>query len=370
MEVYIGTLALILLFAFLELRCKLTETQNNAIIIVLYLIIVLQIGLRWETGTDWNPYFNNFSDIDDIALVFINALGGIELGYGFLSFYIHKWLIYYSVFLVLHALFFYAVIFKSAKSFSPYAFVSLLFFYATNLGLVGSNRQLLALAICLLALPFVEKRKPIPFFLLVFLASFFHTTAIIFGVYYFINRNFKWQTIIFTLIIAFIIGKTSLPLKLFSLGGIISESASFKVDFYSENAKEAMQDASLSIFGLFKRLLFLLLFTYNFKYLTEKLSYYKIIYNGYVFGLLLYFLFSSSLLIIVNRGSLYFNVMESFLVSCQLLVLSSRIEKGYMLMVIFIIAVFLLFQSISGYSDLFIPYKGLFYNANFTREMY
>jgi hypothetical protein len=370
MEIYLGTLLVVLLFAFLELRCKLTETQNHVMVFVLYMLIAMQIGLRWETGTDWKPYFNNFNEVDDVALVFINALGGIELGYGLLSFYIHKWFAYYSIFLVLHSLFFYAVIFKSAKSFSPYAFVSLLFFYATNLGVVGSNRQLLALAICLLALPFVGKRKPIPFFLFVILASLFHTTAVLFGVYYFINRNFKWQTIICTLIIAFVIGKTSLPLKLFSFGGFISESASSKVDFYSEGAKDAMQDASLSVFGLFKRILFLLLFTYNFKYLTAKLSYYKIIYNGYVFGLLLYFLFSSSLLIIVNRGSLYFNVMESFLISSQLLVLSSRIEKGYVLMLIFIISIFLLFQSISGYPDLFNPYKGLFYNMNFKREMY
>lgn len=370
MEIYIATALLILFFAFFELRCKLTEMQNKVLVFVLYMLIVIEIGLRWETGTDWNPYLNNFNEVDNIALIFLNSLGGFELGYGFLSFSIRKLFSNYSVFLVLHALFFYAAIFRTAKLFSPYIFVSVLFFYASNLGIVGSNRQLLALAICLLALPFVEKRKPIPFFICVFLASFFHTTAILFGIYYYFNRNFKWQTVFLTLAIAFIIGKTSLPLKLFSFGGIVSEAASSKVDFYSEGAKQAMQDGSLSIFGLFKRILFLVLFTYNFKYLTSKLSYYKILYNGYVFGLLLYFLFSSTLLILVNRGSLYFNVMESFLISSQLLILRYRVEKGYVLVIIFIIAILLLFQSISAYPDLFLPYKGLFYNVDFKREMY
>lgn len=370
MEVYIATLFVILLFAFLELRCKLTDLENKILFSILYLIIVTQIGLRWETGTDWNPYYSQFNDVDDVSMVFINVLAGFEIGYGFLTFYTHKLFGDYSVFLLLHALFFYAVIFKTAKKFSPYLYLSLLFFYATNLGLVGSNRQLLALAICLLALPFVEKKKPIHFFLLILLASLFHTTAILFCVYYFFNRTFKWQTIFAVLIIAFVVGKTSLPLKLFSLGGIISDSASSKVEIYGNEAKDALKNASLSVFGLVKRLLLLVLFAYNFNYLNKKLSYYKIIYNGYAFGLFLYFMFSSSLLIIVNRGSLYFNVMESFLISSQLLLFKFNLDRVYVLLIIFIISVLLLIQSISPYIDLFDPYKGLFYNIDFEREMY
>lgn len=370
MEIYIGTLLLIFSFAFLELRLKLSQVELKTISTVLYIIIVLQIGLRWETGTDWNSYYNQFKDVNDVSTVFSNVLVGFEIGYGFLTFYIHKLFVHYSFFLLLHALFFYGVIFRTAKLFSPYTFVSLLFFYATSLGVVGSNRQLLALAICLLALPFVEKRKPLPFFLLILIGSLFHTTAILFSVYYFLNRNFKWQTVVGTLIIAAVIGKTTLPLKIFLLGGFISDTASLKVDAYSETAKDAMQSASLSIFGLVKRLLFLILFTYNFKYLTKKLSYYKIIYNGYAFGLLLYFLFSSTLLIIVNRGSLYFNIMESFLIASQLLVLKLGKYKGAMLIVIFIIAVLLMIQSISPYSDLFDPYKGIFYNVDLKRYLY
>ncbi|CAD0008517.1 EpsG family protein [Flavobacterium salmonis] len=370
MEIYIGTLLIILLFAFLELRCKLTDIENKILFSILYFIIVVQIGLRWETGTDWYPYYHHFSDVDEVSLVFINALAGFEIGYGFTTFFIYKIFGDYSFFLFFHALFFYGIIFKTAKKYSPYLYLSLLFFYATNLGLVGSNRQLMALAICLLALPFVEKKKTIPFFLLILLASFFHTTAILFSVYYFLNRVFKWQAICTILIIAFVIGKTSLPLKFFSLGGFVSESATYKVEFYGNEAKDALKDASLSIFGLIKRILLLILFTCNFDYLNKKLPYYKIIYNGYAFGLFLYFMFSSSLLIIVNRGSLYFNIMESFLISSQLVFFKFSLDKVYVLLIIFIVSVFLLLQSISPYFDLFDPYKSLFYNIEFFREMY
>jgi hypothetical protein len=370
MEIYIGTLLFIFLLAFLEIRCKITKIQNYAMTAVLYLLIVLQIGLRWETGTDWNAYFNHFNDVDDISVVFLNALVGFEIGYGFFTYYIHKWFTDYSFFLLIHAVFFYGVIFRTARLFSPYSFVPLLVFYATSLGVVGSNRQLLALGICLLALPLIEKRKPILFFLIILLASLFHTTAIMFSVYYLFNRNLKWQIVISILIIAFVIGKTSLPLKLFSLGGILSESASSKVDFYSESAKDSMMDANLGIVGLFKRILFLGLFTYNFKYLSEKLSYYKIIYNGYAFGLFLYFLFSSSILIIINRGSLYFNVMESFLLASQFLIIKTRLERSYLLVFLLVLSLFLMFQSISVYYGLFVPYKGVFINSNFNRDLY
>ena len=370
MEVYIITLLLIFIIGIVDLRIKLTDFQRNIYIGILYFIIVIQIGLRWETGTDWNSYLENFETSDDYSVIIINSLIGFEIGYGSFVFLIKKFFDNYSAFLLLHAIVFYAIIFKTAKKYSPYIFISLLFFYATNLGVVGSNRQLLALAICLLSLPFVIERKPIKFFGLIILASLFHTSALLFGIYYFLNRNFKWYYIFGALLVAFIIGNTSLPVKLFSLSGGLGEAATSKVEAYGYKAKEALQERSLSFFGLIKRIVFLLLFTYNMNYLSNKLTYYKILYNGYAFGLFLYFLFSSSLIILVNRGSLYFNIMESFLIASQFLVLRYRTEKTYFLFFILIISVLLLIQSISPYPDLFDPYKSLFYNVDFNREMY
>lgn len=370
MEVYFITLLLIFILGVLDLRLKFSNFQRNIIISILYVIIVAQIGLRWETGTDWIPYLENFESSDDYSLVLINSLTGIEIGYGTFVFILKKLIDSYSFFLVLHAAIFYAIIFRTFKKYSPYFFISLLFFYATNLGLLGSNRQLLAVSICLLAIPYIIDSKPIKFFAIIIFASLFHTTALLFGFYYFFNKNFKWYFVLSSLLAAFIIGKTALPIKLFSLTGGIGELASSKVEAYGSGAKEAMQEANLGFFGLIKRILFLTLFTYNMKYLSYKLTYYKILYNGYAFGLIIYFLFSSTLIIIVNRGSLYFNIMESFLISSQFLIISSRTEKTYLLFILLLISILFLIQSISPYPDLFDPYKSLFYNQDFSREMY
>ena len=371
MEVYLFTLVLIFIFGFLELRLELSKSQKNWLIFFLYFTIVIQIGLRWETGSDWKSYLDNFQNTDDYNFVLFNSLFGFEIGYGTFVYVIKKIFDSYSFFLLIHALIFYFGIFRTTKKYSPYLFVSLLYFYATNLGMVGSNRQLLAIVICLWGLDFVFERKLFKFLLVILVASLFHTTAFLFGIYYFLNRNFKTVTVISFLFFSFIFGKTGLPFYVFSkFGGMFGELAASKTIVYSEVAKDVIAENSLSFFGLLKRLVFIAIFTYNFTFLSKKISYYKLLYNGYILGMAFYFLFASSLLILVNRGSLYFNVMESLLISCQFLVFCNKLDKSYVFFVLLLISVVFLFQSIGAYPDLFNPYKGLFYNLDYKREMY
>jgi hypothetical protein len=371
MGIYIFILFLIFVFGFIDLRLKLTDFQSKALLIFLYIVIVVQIGLRWETGTDWNTYLENFKATENYSIVLINSLTGFEIGYGTFVFLVKKICDDYSVFLFFHALIFYWGIFRVARKCSPYFFISLMFFYATNLGVVGSNRQLLAIIICLYSLNFVFERKPLYFIITVGVACLFHTTAFLFGIYYFLNRNFKILIVVSVLVIAFVIGKTSLPFLVFSkFGGVFGELASGKVTAYTENATENLADANLSVIGLFKRLVFIAIFTFNYSFLTIRLYYYKVLYNGYVFGMAIYFLFASSLVILINRGSLYFNIMESLLISCQFLVFYKRTDRAILYFILFLISIVLMYQSVSGYPDLFDPYKGIFYNSDFEREIH
>jgi hypothetical protein len=371
MEVYLFTLVLIFIFGSLEIRFKLNETQTYWLVFFLYVIIVIQIGLRWETGSDWVPYLENFENTDDYSIVLINSLFGFEIGYGTFAFLIKKLFDNYSVFLVLHALLFYWGIFRMAKKYSPYFFISILFFYATNLGMVGSNRQLLAIIICLWSLNYIFEKQSFKFFITIIFACLFHITAFFFVIYYFFNRNFKTFTVVSVLISSFIIGNTGLPFLIFTKFGMqFGDFATAKTVVYSEGAKEVLSETGLSVFGLIKRLIFIFIFTFNYSFLTKKLTYYKVLYNGYIFGIVIYFLFANTLLILVNRGSLYFNIMESFLISCQFMVFSKRSDKAYLFFVLLIISIVLLFQSIATYPELFNPYKGLFYNTDLHRTLY
>lgn len=370
MEIYITTLFLIFIFGLIDLRLNLTIFQKKYLIFFLYSIVVLQIGLRWETGSDWPSYYENYQSLDEFSTVIFNIFSGYELGYGCFTYIIKNIFDNYSFFLIIHALIFYWGIIIASKKYSPYIFISFLFFYATNLGLVGSNRQLLAIVICLWGLDFVMDKKPFKFLIIIGAASLFHTTAFFFGIYYFLNRKFKPVFIFSILVFSVLIGKSGLPFLIFSkLGSMFGEIISLKAVSYTELANDVLSENSLSSIGLFKRLFFLVIFSINFSYLSKKLTYYKLLYNGYVIGIIIYFLFSSSLLILVNRGSLYFNIMECFLISCQFLIFKRNIEKAYAFFILFLISIVFLYQSIAAYPELFNPYKSLFYNINFEREM-
>jgi hypothetical protein len=370
MEIYIITLLLLFLFSFLEVRCELTEKQKRIMRVILFVVLVFQVGFRWKTGTDWSPYLNHFNNTFELSDTLISILSGFEPGYAFFVLFVKKFFDDYTVFLVAHALIYYFVIFQAFKKISPFFFVSSMIFYVTTLGLMGSNRQLIALAICLYSLKYIIDKNTFKFFLLIGIAFLFHSTALLFSVFFFLNKDFKQIWIVVILFLSVVLGKTNLPLMFFSfVGNAVGGASAFKVDFYTEGAKEFLAENPLGIFGLIKRIFFLLLFSLNYNFLTVKIKYYKLIYNGYFFGLVFYFLFSSTLLILVNRGSLYFNVMECFLLASQFLIIKSRLERSYLLFLLLVISFFLLYQSISVYSDLFVPYKGVFINTSFDREM-
>ncbi|MFX0556546.1 EpsG family protein [Maribacter sp. CXY002] len=367
MLIYSLTFLVLLVFSFVELRTNVTETQHRAMAFFVYALLVFQVGFRWQTGTDWDSYLQHFEEINTISDVFL-TITGFEQGYSFFVLAVKSIWNSYTAFLVAHALFYYALVFSAFKKLSPYFFISMMLFYATNMGVLGANRQLIALGICLFSLRYVIDRSVVKFFLCIGFAFFFHSTAIMFVVYYFLYRDIDRFWIFALLIVSFIIGKTGLPFFLFSfLGDNIGGMGSAKVLYYTERYQEDSELYRLGIMGLVKRLVFIGLFIYNYDYLTAKLSYYKLIFNGYFVGLIIYFLFSSSILVLVNRGGLYFATMEVLLLASQFLLLKNKDHKVLMLVIIFVASIFLFYQSLANYGDLFIPYKGIFINEDFHR---
>lgn len=369
MLIYILTFSIFLIFSCCETFLNFDNTTKKLFYKILFLFLVLQMGLRWETGTDWNNYlenFNNTSTLDDIIL---NVLLGFEIGYGFIVLLFKQFSSNYILFLLLNATIFYFIIFKVFKQFSPFPIIAILLFYSSTIGILGSNRQLLAIAICLFSIRYIISNNLKIFILFILIAFLFHTSAIFFSIAYFLNKDFKKHLIFILITLTVIIGFTNIPMIFFNkLGPIFGEAAKLKSDFYVDKGTDSSQ--SLSIFGLIRRILYFILFSLFYKSISCKYLYYKLFYNIYTFGLLIYFMFSSSLLILVNRGSLYFNIMECFLLSSIFIYYNKNFQRGIILSLLFIISIITFYQSISTYSDLFIPYKGLFFNTNFSRNLY
>ncbi|MEJ5274237.1 MAG: EpsG family protein, partial [Spirochaetota bacterium] len=150
MGIYIITILILSFFSVLEATTKISASSKKIMILFAYILLVFQTGLRWETGTDWKPYLEQFNGFN--WQTFNSWNFSIEKGYQLFNILIKGISNNYSVFLFIHALIFYTLIFKSFKSFTPFFFTSILLLYTSTMGMMGSNRQLLALGICLIGL--------------------------------------------------------------------------------------------------------------------------------------------------------------------------------------------------------------------------
>lgn len=368
MEIYFYLIILLFSLSLIEIiqnNTRLYQKNKSIYLFIIYTFTVILVGLRWQTGTDWLPYLEIFNHSSSLK----NSLSYsviIEPGYIFLN-----WLSYniypnYSCFLLIHSLLFYYFIIYGLNRITKYPITTFLFIFCSTLGILGSNRQLLALSLIFYFLTWaIEKKKS--FFIIVLGAMQFHTTALLGGAFYFINRRFKNIHILTVLIIAFIIGMTGLPGKMFALiGGGFGESGQIKTEAYISTVAEE----KLSLIGVIRRIIYLLFFVMVRNKIEKNFQYYNFLLNGYIISAIIYLLFSNSLIILVNRGSLYFSILEGILFTSVFYILRKSDTKLFYLVFLVFLSILSMYQSISAYPELFDPYKGVWYNINFYRNTY
>lgn len=367
MFVYIFIILLLFLLSFIEIFVGNKRTKKYNLYLT-YIILVVVVGFRWETGTDWGPYLDTFELVNSYPIGVL--LASTELGYLFLNKLVRLFTDNYSIFLIVHAIIYYFLILKSIPKLVPYPQLAILLFFCSTMGMMGSNRQLLALGLCFLALTYLLQNKKWIFFVLVLVASLFHTTALLFLVFILFDHKFSIPVIVISVLVAIVIGYSHLPLKVFSLFGGLSDFTEAKTSFYLYSAEEELRNAELPISGLLKRIIFLVFFILVRDKALKKFPSYNLMLNGYIFGVIFYFLFSQSLLVMISRGSFYFNAMEPLLLSSLVIIMKGKSYKMTYFFVLLLLSFLLFFQSISTYPELFIPYKGLFINQDYTRIMY
>lgn len=365
MEVYIFTILFLGVLAYLEVAYKPDKNLKNILHFIVFFILVVEMGLRWEMATDWNSYLQAFQKINDWSTC-SPEITNMEWGYGVLMFISKKITENYSFFLLLHALIYYTLTLLAFRSLTRYPILAMMLHYAFTMGVMGSNRQLLAVALVLFSIKFIVDRKFFRFLCCISIGFLFHSTILIALPLYFLNKRIDEKIVVLMVACAFAFGKSSIPSHIFSFfGGGISAD---KVDSYMD-AFTGKQEYNLGFAGLIKRLAFVSIFIYNAKALSTRAKAYHILLNGYLLSLIIYFMFSSTLLILVNRGSLYFNVMEPVLLSYQGYLIYRKENKFFMTGIAVTLAFLYFFQSIGQYPELFIPYKGLFINQDYQRGL-
>lgn len=368
MGVYIFIVIILFAFSFHELVST-NEKTKKILLVCSYILMVGIVGLRWETGTDWEPYLALFETSTDLRFLFLFNIG-MEPAYVIFNYFIRVLTPNYSIFLFVLAALMYFFYFKSFIKLTKYPQLANLLLFTSTLGIMGSNRQLLATSIVLFGIASLQNKKKIKLIGSIIISFFFHTTSLLASVYYFLNRKIKAWILYLSIIIAYLISKTQLPLALFSLFGGLNSFTSQKTDFYLGTAQNELSAYELSFAGLLKRLIFVFIFIFFRNKIVIKMPHYNLLLNGYVFGTVFYFLFSTTLLVMVSRGSVYFAMMEPILLTSILYILRRDIDKIVFLFIMLAYAILVMYQSISPYPDLFDPYKSIFINSNFHRHMY
>lgn len=367
MTIYILSWIILSLLSMLEINVVYKKKYASLHHIIGYFalfIVMAIVGLRWQTGTDWNPYFYFFENTYGRSFF----AGDSYMDYGYVIFNNFAYLINdnYSCLLILHAIVFYYCIFTSYKFFTPYIVFSFFLYATITYGMTGSNRQLLAVGIGFLSLVNYLKlnyAKAAVFFILAFLC---HSSALLLICYTFFNRTITTKYVILIFIIGFTLGQTGLVGQLFSIFGSVDDAGEGKVDAYLNYSDST---TSLSIVGILRRIITVFLGIYFAKPLRARYKYYDLCLNSYLFTVLAFGMFSA-VPIIAGRGMLFFNVMEPILLVYLISLLDKyRLEKvGYAVACVLVIMFF--FQSINLFPDLFIPYKGIFINSDFHRYIH
>lgn len=362
MLLYIVTILILGFFAIIDNLIHRTKYSQFRISFygIAFLLVTLQFGLRDKMATDWdmyerffNYYFTSINDLDFKNYKVEIAFQVLQIAFHFIS-------DNYNLFVLFQSFVFYSIVFFVFYRISSVPFIAIMLFYSLFIGMVGANRQMLALAFCLLGLYYYLKTNNYFIFLgFIFGGFLFHTSALLFTTYLFFNRRIDSKIILIAVFSCFLIGNTQLPFKIFSLFGGISEHALSKTEAYLDSAQEELNKAQVSFLGIAKRIVIPLVFIYFRNKISIKEKYFNVFLNAYVFGTCLYFLFYKTLLVMVSRGGFYFNIMEALLTASLVFVVSKK-HRPIFILVFIIMSVFYLNQSISTYPEIFIPYRSIF----------
>lgn len=341
-----------LILTFASLWC-LSKGNSKVLLVFLTILLILHDGLRWDCGTDWLPYleyYNNcLTEERDFEIGYILLNKGISILSGG----------NYTFFLLVHAAFVYIVFYKFLKTYSPIPVLSLLVLYSNLLPLMGMNRQMIALVICLISVQFIIKHQFIPWLITVLIAMMFHVTAGMFLISYFLNRSISMKVIILSFGIALLIAFSGVmnlvPAGIFDIFG---DHISSRGEAYMNMDQKFISSAVTTVLGLFKRMIWIVLLLIFRKQLSEY-RYFNLFFNLLLVGTLIYVICSgTSFQFIVGRGTIYFTIFQVILI--PMIFIAIKKWNYRIVLWIFVIGLswFSLNRGINNYPyEVFHPYK-------------
>lgn len=365
-----------ILFIFAFLDKAFGFFQKKIIIFLFCSIFVVLGGIRWNTGTDWLPYYDGFMNSSNYYDAVLSPYS-FEWGYGILNYIIFNLTNSYTVFLVFFTFLKVCIKYKflTQKEFLGYSLLSLYLYFCYALGDIVSTRQLLAVSFTLYSTLFIVKRKFFIFLIFVFLATLIHKSAIIFIFSYYIYwLNIKREMLIGVFFSSLIL---SVIFSTFSVSNIyipiISDLSIFssyqdKIETYSELGSTvygSIDSTSTNLLGYLKKIFIMLPFLFLRK---EADTIHARLFNLIVFGSVIYFVFGSIASDFKRLGA-YFDILEIIVYPYLIYTISNKKTRYILLFLFCLIMYFRMFSSVFTFWSLMDPFYTIF-DSNSNRDMW
>ncbi|MBR1775006.1 MAG: EpsG family protein [Bacteroidales bacterium] len=146
----------------------------------------LLVAFRAESiGNDTLTYANYYRSLIDTKNIFEALSGRMENGYILINYFFSHLGLSWLQFQIIITMFMYYSIYRYFYKYSVNIGFSCLLFMLTLMGTtMAATRMCLAISILLFSVPYILKRKFLPFLLIVFIAFFFHKSSLVFVMIY------------------------------------------------------------------------------------------------------------------------------------------------------------------------------------------
>lgn len=370
---YLITLLILACFATIEIfNPEIIQRNKLAFIFGAFSLMVFHDGFRWETGCDWDAY-HYFYEFFFQEIQKENSLTKFEPGYILFVGAIRSLTDEFSVYLIIHAIVFYTMILYGLQKNTTHPFTALMFIYMVIVPYMGTNRQLLALGIFLIALYHLNEGRKWVYIGLIVLAAFFHKSVFICLCALFLDRKINMWLVGTVMAIAMIINLSGILNMLSPLVMLFikDDQMSMKMEVYNELLDYKVSPI-ITLISMCRKLLWIGILTVYARLVDNKDKCYYTFFNLYIVGTVIYVLLNGSVWqMFMTRLNLYFGIFEAFIIVYVLSLFKPNYGK---LLLVFLLTGYCYATILKGFSnygentDYFEPYKGIFINTDYVRH--
>ncbi|WP_028297532.1 EpsG family protein [Olivibacter sitiensis] len=371
MAIYIVLYVFFALLALLDLLKYTREVKPYVCFFAVSLLIFVS-SIRWNVGTDWYSYLDFYERID--SYIQQPELNMMERGFSYLNYIVYHLGWNYSGFLTVMAILMIGIKVRVFYEHKAIMMLLLFLYYCYFLGDIFGVRQFLAISITLFSVRYIVSRSLLAFLSCIVLASSIHITAAFFVFSYWIYPfRYSPSMLYFSLLVALILGFMDVggmtARAVMNMVGIDSRVGD-KLMQYGDDGMDTAQGNPYVSFavGVAKRALFLPVFIQARRYVADR---YLAMYTGYlnllVFGNMIYLIFMISLPVIA-RLSTGFLIFEIFILAMLVITVRDKWIRLLAFGIVLLFGAFRLYNLLSVYWDLYVPFETIFAPSNIKRE--